>query len=220
MKFSKETIKILENFASINNSLLFLEGTKQKTISVQRTILASAVIAEEIPKEFGVHDLSKFLSLISLFDDPTIEFGDTSVIFKEGSTKASYVYGDPRAIKSPPKDKDLKMDELVESFTLTGDDLSYLLKGAKILGVPHFVIIGDGENINIKMLNKDNSSDNTISRNVGSTEEEFEYVLDADTLRILIQDYDVAISKNGIVHFTSKSSDKVEYWVPIQKRKE
>ena len=53
MKLSDKTIKLLKNFSSINQSILFKEGSKLRTISVMKNILAEATVDEEFPKDFG-----------------------------------------------------------------------------------------------------------------------------------------------------------------------
>ena len=60
MKFSKETIGILKNFSAINSNLALLGGNKLSTISNEETVVAYAEISEEIPKSFGIYDLSEF----------------------------------------------------------------------------------------------------------------------------------------------------------------
>ena len=47
MKLSDNTLTILKNFAGINNSILVKQGTKLRTISVAKNILAEAEIDEE-----------------------------------------------------------------------------------------------------------------------------------------------------------------------------
>ena len=49
MKLSDKTVNILKNFSSINQSILFKEGNKLRTISVMKNILAEAEIDEDIP---------------------------------------------------------------------------------------------------------------------------------------------------------------------------
>ena len=52
MKLSEKTLSLLKNFGSINQSILFKEGNKLRTISVMKNILAEAEIAEDIPPGF------------------------------------------------------------------------------------------------------------------------------------------------------------------------
>jgi hypothetical protein len=52
MKLSNETIEVLKNFASINMSLLVKPGSKLRTVSPQKTILAQANVKELFTKEY------------------------------------------------------------------------------------------------------------------------------------------------------------------------
>ena len=49
MKLSDKTINLLKNFSTINQSILFKHGSKLRTISVMKNILAEATIDEELP---------------------------------------------------------------------------------------------------------------------------------------------------------------------------
>jgi len=62
MKLSDKTISVLKNFSSINQSILFKEGNKLRTISVMKNILAEATVSEEFMKDFGIYDLNQFLN--------------------------------------------------------------------------------------------------------------------------------------------------------------
>ena len=107
MKLSDNTLTILKNFAGINNSILVKQGTKLRTISVQKNILAESTIAEEFPKDFGIYDLNQFLNGLGLHQDPDLNFGEESyLMIREGKRKVKYFYADPNVIISPP-DKNL-----------------------------------------------------------------------------------------------------------------
>ena len=56
MKLSEKTLNLLKNFSTINQSILFKQGSSLRTISVMKNILAEAVIDEEIPQDFGIYD--------------------------------------------------------------------------------------------------------------------------------------------------------------------
>ena len=85
MKLSKSTLDILKNFKEINQSILFKQGNSLKTISVMKNILAEATIEEELPKDFGIYDLSQFLNGIDLHQSPDLDFSnDNHVVIKEG----------------------------------------------------------------------------------------------------------------------------------------
>ena len=45
MKLSDKTLSVLKNFSSINQSILFKQGNKLRTISVMKNILAEATVS-------------------------------------------------------------------------------------------------------------------------------------------------------------------------------
>ena len=72
MKLSDKTLSVLKNFSTINQSILFKEGNKLRTISVMKNILAEATITEEFTKDFGIYDLNQFLNGLSLHQQPEL----------------------------------------------------------------------------------------------------------------------------------------------------
>ena len=105
MKLSESTVNLLKNFSSINQSILFKQGTKLRTISVMKNILVEANIDEELPKDFGIYDLNQFLNGLSLHSNPDLDFekGDDYVVIKEGRMRSKYFFADPSVIVSPPE---------------------------------------------------------------------------------------------------------------------
>ena len=76
MKLSDKTLSFLKNFSTINQSILFKQGTRLRTISVMKNILAEASIEEELPKDFGIYDLNQFLNGLSLHHSPDLDFAN------------------------------------------------------------------------------------------------------------------------------------------------
>ena len=66
MKLSDITLSLLKNFSTINQSILFKQGSKLRTISVMKNIYAEASIGENLPKDFGIYDLNQFLNGLGL----------------------------------------------------------------------------------------------------------------------------------------------------------
>ena len=54
MQLSEKTISLLKNFSGINQSILFKEGNKLRTISVMKNILAEVQVDEEFERDFGI----------------------------------------------------------------------------------------------------------------------------------------------------------------------
>jgi len=84
MKLSEQTLDILKNYSTINSNFYCGGGKTLRTISIMKNILAEADIDEDLP-EFGLYDLSEFLSTVSLYDSPNLDFEDTHVTITNGS---------------------------------------------------------------------------------------------------------------------------------------
>ena len=92
MKLSESTLSLLKNFSTINQSILFKQGSRLRTISVMKNILAEATINEEFPKDFGIYDLNEFLSVLGLVDDPNLDFSEDSVKVLGSGANVKYFY--------------------------------------------------------------------------------------------------------------------------------
>ena len=60
MKLSQKTNEVLKNFSSINNSLLFNEGTVLRTVSPTKSVMGRAEVTESFPRQFAIYDLNQF----------------------------------------------------------------------------------------------------------------------------------------------------------------
>lgn len=211
MKLEGRTISILKNFASINPSIMFKPGQSLRTMSPQKTILAQAVIKETMPSEFAIYDLSRFLSVMSLFQQPSITAHDKFAVISDGSQKVNYTFADPTMIVLP-SDKTPKFEADV-SFSLSADALSKVQKAMGVLNMPELAVVGDGTNIMVQAIDSKNPSGDSFAVNVGETEHSFRMIFRAENMKIIPADYEVAISFKGISHF---KCEDVEYWIATE----
>ena len=209
MKLENRTVQILKNFAMINPSMLFREGSVQTTIAPQRNILARSTIKESFPKEFAIFDLSRFLGVLSLFNDPEIDYDDTKVLISQGRQNVAYTFADPELIVAPPS-KTPNVSEPEISFTLTSDTLQSTMRALGALQATHIVVEGDGENITIGVAKPSDPTSDTFKIDVGQSNYSFKFAFKAENIKILTGDYEVEISSKNISHF--KGGD-VEYWI-------
>ena len=143
MKLSDNTLSLLKNFSNINQSILFKQGNKLRTMSVMKNILAEATIDEELPKDFGIYDLSQFLNGMGLHNSPELDFQDDSyVIIREGRSRSKYFFADPNVIITPP-DKPIELPSEDVTFEISTDQLDKLLKAAGIYQLPDLSVVGD-----------------------------------------------------------------------------
>ena len=83
MQLSNDTKDVLKNFSTINQNLLVKSGNAINTMSAMKNIVARATIPDTFNNEFAIYDLNEFLSALSLFKSPTLDFGEQSVKLKE-----------------------------------------------------------------------------------------------------------------------------------------
>ena len=95
MKLNPQTLSILQNFQTINPSIVINEGNIIKTIAPTESIFAKAIIQDDFPQTFGIFELSKFLGILSLSKASELEFKDDHLIIRQGKSKIKYGYCDP-----------------------------------------------------------------------------------------------------------------------------
>ena len=127
MKLSNNTTNILKNFSQINQSILIKQGNKLKTISVMKNILAGSLrLRKTLMSDFAIYDLNQFLSGLSLYDSPDLEFGDSYLTIRDGRRRAKYFFADPSVIVSPPE-KEISLPSMDVCFTVATQQLDKLL---------------------------------------------------------------------------------------------
>jgi len=214
MKISNETVEILKNFASINMSLMIKPGSKLRTVSPQKTVLAQAVVKETFDKECALYDLNQFLSTSGMFEDPDFEFGERSVKIKNGKAYSNFAYAGVATITTP-SEKEIKLPTVDVSFTIEKQVMSIALKAAGLMGLPEIALLFKDGTISVTAVDSRNAEGNSFSYPVGQTDSECSIVFKLDNLKILPRDYEVSVSSKGIAHFKSKQGD-IEYWIPTE----
>jgi len=216
MKLSDNTIAILKNFSSINQSLLFREGNVIRTMSVMKNILAEAVIDEELPKEFGIYELNQFLNGLSLHQPAELDFSnDSYVVIKDShNNKTKYYYSNPSVIVSPP-DKNMELPSQDICFQLDSSKLNQLLKASSVYQVPDLCAVGDGQEIRLVVRDKENSTSNEYAITVGKTDKVFSMNYKVVNIKIIPGKYDVIICKKGISKFTNTDLNIV-YFIALE----
>jgi len=214
MKLSEKTTDLLKNFASINQSLLFKAGNKIRTVSVMKNIFAEATITESIPKDFGIYDLSQFLSGLSIHNDPEILFeGSSYLLIKGDGHTTKYYFSDPSVIVSPP-DKNLSLPSEDVCFELASGQLDKLLKAGNVYDLPDLTAVGNGERISLLVRDKENATSNEFSIDVGETSSVFTLNFKSENIKILPGRYEVVMCPQ-MAKFTNKNMNLV-YFVALE----
>ena len=215
MKLSPETITILKNFASINQSILVKSGSKLSTISVMKNILAEAEVKESFPKDFAIYDLNQFLNGLGLHQDPDLDFENNShVIIREGKRRVKYFFADPDVIVTPPN-KELSLPTEDVSFQLEHSQLDKMIKASAVYQLPDLSVIGEDGVVKLVVRDKKNDTSNEFSIIVGETEKVFTFNFKVENIKIIPGTYDVLISQKLLSKFTNEKYN-LTYYVALE----
>lgn len=215
MKLTENTIAILKNFSSINQSILVKQGNKLRTISVMGNILAEALVEEEFSKDFAIYDLNQFLNGLSLHKDPDLDLtNDTHVVIREGKRKVKYFFADPEVIVAPPE-KEIQLPSKDVCFQLDHSQLDKLLKAASVYQLPDLAAVGEAGVVKLVVRDKKNDTSNEYSFAVGETDKEFTFNFKVENIKIIPGSYDVVISSKLVSQFTS-SKYNLSYWIALE----
>jgi hypothetical protein len=211
MKLSDKTLSVLKNFSSINQSILFKQGNKLRTISVMKNILAEATITEELPKDFGIYDLNQFLNGMNLHRNAELDFSnDGYVVIREGNMRSKYFFADPNVIVTPP-DKEINLPSEDVCFEVTTEQMDKLLKAAAVYQLPDISAVGEAGVVKLVVRDKKNDTSNDFAIIVGETDNDFCFNFKVENIKILPGTYEVVVSQKLLSRFQSKNHDLCYY---------
>jgi hypothetical protein len=200
MKLSARTVAVLKNFATVNPSILVKPGSRLATLAPSKKILAKAEVDETFDREFGIYDLPRLINGLSLFKDPEITLGESSLVVSGEGRSLRYTYSNPSAIVAPP-DKEVKLPSIDAEFHLPAGAIQGLLKAGGILGSPDIRISSDGSRIVASVLDVKNPTSNAYDVELEGRAEEFSVTFKTDTFKFITNDYDVTVSRQKIAEF-------------------
>ena len=212
MKLSAKTISVLKNFSTINPSIMFRQGNSLATMSPHKTIMAKATIDDLITNDFGVFELNRFLSVLSLFSDPELVFSDKNYVkITDGKQSVNYIFGDPENMVLPPN-KEMKAIDPYFEFDLTSEQHQSLMKAAGVLQLPEVSVVGVNGEVFYRAVDVKNPTNNSFELKVGTTNKNFNVIFKSENMKIMSDTYHVTIAR-GIALFKSSS---LEYWIATE----
>ena len=214
MYLSTETVSILKNLSTINQSILIKPGKQLSSMSVMKNILVKADIQEEFEKTVAIYDLNQFLNCLSLIPGAQLTLGENSITISGDKNSIDYRYSDPSVIAAPPE-KELKLPSEDVCVTLTEDQLETVKKAAAVLQIPDVSLIGDGETIYLTVRDKKNSGSNSYRIEVGETSDVFQFNMKVENLKLIGGDYDVTISSKNLAYFANHGRP-VSYYIAME----
>lgn len=219
MKISNETVAMLKNFSTINPNIVVKAGNVIKTISEAKNILATANVAESFPQDFGIYDLNELLSVVGMFEDPDLEFGDDgkTVKISEGGQSVNYFFSDASILTTPQKDITMPACEI--ELDITEDQMSNIRRAAAALGASDVVVVGEegGSGVTVKVTDTKDSTANSYEMSIPSAtrpDSSFEMIFNISNFKFVGGDMKVSISSKLISQF---ATGEVTYWVALEK---
>ncbi|AZU98594.1 DNA polymerase accessory protein, sliding clamp [Acinetobacter phage vB_AbaM_PhT2] len=222
MKFSKQFVSILKNFATINSGIYFKAGDFVMTRSASGATYAETVLppGEEIEFNVAIFDLNAFLSILSLSGEDseitssgneiTIK-GKRSVITWPAAELDSIVYP-KNAIKFPPASVE---------FELNGEDFKQLMKISHGLGANTLSIGNENGKIVIAAYNKE--LDPNFSKALSTFEvadytgdKEFKFIIHLENMKILPADYTVKLWAVGEQYAAKFVGEQASYVISLE----
>lgn len=223
MKLTEYTTQVLKNFSSINSNIVFSAGNRVNTISEARNILSSVTVDVEFPNQFGIYDLNEFLGVLSLVNEPEVQFSDkfATISDSSGRSKVKYFFTDTDMLTSPSStmvDKAISMSDFEVSFVLDNDTVNRIKRAASTLGHSSVAITSSDGALSLTVFDPENPTSNSFSIEVPGTyqSEDFNFILNISNLKIIPGDYSVGLSSKLMSRFKHTEKD-IQYWIALEK---
>jgi hypothetical protein len=215
MELSEQTLTVLKNFATINPSIVFKPGSQIRTISPQKTVMSIATVPDTFPIQACIYDLSKFLSMCSIYKKPEIDFQDSKFCYiTQGKQKTRYVFADISMVISPPE-KEVNIPSEDVNVSVTWDDINSVLKAASVLNLPEIAFIGRDGICYISSIDSSNPTSDRHEIEIGETSDTFQLVIKTENLKLIPQDYKVTLCSKGISKFEGNG---IKYFIAIESK--
>lgn len=219
MKLSKETQELLKNFASINDGIVFRNGNVLRTCDASKQVMAETTINETIPSDFGIFDLNRFLSALSLHQgDSELEFDGKSVTMTDtsGRMKNFYRVCDVSMVKNAPE-KSISMPTSDVQFTIDEKDFAAIQRAASVLGTPHIAMKSDGSKVYLAAIDNKNTATHTSQIEIGTNDSGKKYTMlfKTENMKMIPGTYEISISFKGLARFKN-TAKPLQYWVATE----
>ena len=210
---TRETIEVLGNFVQINPSIIVCAGSEIRSISNLEHILAKYKCTEVFPTEFAIYDLSEFLNVVSLFENPILEFdNDQYVTIRSGSKYSKYYFSNPEITLKRAPNTDVKFPGADIQFALAESDVKGIRKASNILDLEDINIASDNTDIRVSLIDTEDETNNTYEQVFqGDSTGDFSVNIKMENLVVLPGDYTLSICAKGMSEWRDNNRDLVYY---------
>ena len=225
IKISKDTVKLLKNFASINKTMCINgmkdgeTGTNIKITSSEKNIVSYAKVPEQFPIDAPIYDLSVLLNVLTQFEEPSVEFDDNKLTITADNFSTTIWYAaNELVIKIPEKETiQANLPAMEVSFDFSEANFNKMVAMANTLGLEHIVVRCKDNAITIVVTDRGNNQSPEFELRVSDyAGEDKEFFFRLDSFKILPGDYTFSICKDVISHLKSKTIDGLEYFLALE----
>jgi hypothetical protein len=218
VNFSKPTLSVLKNFSTINGSIVIREGATLKTINVGENLIAEYECEETFPQTFAIYDLNQFLAGMSIFDSPSLVFGNGEYLTIKGNGRsAKYYFSDPEITLKTAPDRKVNFPGADIEFDIKEKDLENLRKASDVYGIPDLVFKSRaGGTVELNLCDRENETSNVYTQEIlGDNTGEYELAMKMENIRLLPGEYEVKISSKLITQWKHKTLN-LTYWIALE----
>jgi hypothetical protein len=169
------------------------------------------MITEEVfDQPFCIYELNKFLGLISMLEDPDLQFKEKSVEINSKTGNVNYTYAD-RSMVVAPLTNTIAVDHPVCSFQLNNQQLTSLIRAAGVLQTDIIRIVGSGGKLKVGTADSKDPTSHTFDLDI-DIEIENDFMINVKTenvVKILPSEYNVTVSER-VIQFLN---DTHTYWI-------
>lgn len=210
----KQTLAILKNYSNINQGITVKDGNVLETISIDQSIYSRYTLGSDdtgFPREFSIYDLNGFLSVVSIYDEPTFKFEPDYIEIGPEGEKFRYFYSEPSIIDSPPET--INFPDVEFSFFLGSEKLIKLLKFANVSGANSIKFAKVDDMVVATTFDRSGASDNDFTLHIDQFNgPDFEAIVDIDKLKVIGGSYTIGVKPNSFIKMTS-DAQSIEYFI-------
>jgi hypothetical protein len=218
IKLSKADIDTLKSLYPINQTLKIVGGkTELRSVNETKTIALITNMETAFPRTFCIYDLREFISVLSLFDAPTLDFSNdkfVTVKSEDGRQKLKYVDGAENLINSY-FEKDFKLPSTDVTVNVNAGQLKAVMGAAQTLKLEYIGFRTVDGKIYLSAFDRNNGSGddtNGFSIEVGESNDTFELFYKTDALTVLDGDCEFEISSKKI---SKVQNGNKTFWVSL-----
>lgn len=221
MKLSPNTIKLLDNFSNISNTMCIEPGNVISVMSAAKNIVAYAEVEEHFPEKVNIPRVAMLLHTMNVLKDPELHFfpGKNFYKIKGKNGDVDLAICDDR-VSDPFKGKKLDLEDKMApdiDIHFPADILHTCRKIASTIKLDSIVVTNIEGQISIVIKNNDvgSSSDKYIFETGVDIDEEFVYMIDAANLKNIPGDYNLKIFGGRVAQF-KHTDHELYYWVSLE----